>query len=577
MAYGVRPAPMRRSTVLKREDWFQLAGSVEQDGIPGRAIVVAATCREWQKTIVGKLNARWPLLAYALANAVLYSMLLPLWEGFDEPFHFGYIQNLTIKHEFPDPRTSQLSEEVGRSLLAAPASLSVKRNLPEVTSYPEFFAWPALRRQNAHDQLRRIDPKLRFLPSRFQDYEAQQAPLAYAILALPEWALAAMPLPNRVLVLRIIGGTLGALLVFFAAERLCMQLNIKEPHNSIAIFCALSSQMTWATFAHVANDWLAIPLTVWLLVMAIHYDQAPGLRRAAFASAVLSAGLLTKAYMIAFIPLIVLACIYHRRWRDVMVVLLIIGCLAGPWYVRNLQRYGTITGMQELRKGTNPWMAWQDIRVLQLPAAVESYARSALWTANNTFRAFSIHTLRALMTAWLAALVLWIKTRHRRVEWIVVLHCSLFIIALSYETAINYVYSHGEATSPASWHMQVLLVPILALALLGTSRSPRVGKMVAASMTMMFGYILIATYWAKLIPLYSGFEGRTSLASLVMLYAKRLPELTAGLSDVALAPAVTILWVSSAVTLLALGLQLLLIRQLWMDVEARPKSGEQVE
>jgi len=67
-------------------------------------------------------------------------MLLPLWEGFDEPFHFGYVQYLASERKFPDPRKSRLSEEVGRSLLLAPASVAVKRNLPKVTTYPEFFA-----------------------------------------------------------------------------------------------------------------------------------------------------------------------------------------------------------------------------------------------------------------------------------------------------------------------------------------------------------------------------------------------------------------------------------------------------
>ena len=166
------------------------------------------------------MKRRWLLLAYALTNAVLYSMLLPLWEGFDEPFHFGYVQYLANGNGFPDPRTSRLSQEVGSSLSLAPASLSVQRNLPEIISYPEFFGWPESERQRTHQRLSQIDPSLRWQPSDFLDYEALQAPLAYAALALPERALAKMPLPSRVLLLRIIAGTLGGLLLFFGAERL---------------------------------------------------------------------------------------------------------------------------------------------------------------------------------------------------------------------------------------------------------------------------------------------------------------------------------------------------------------------
>jgi len=60
------------------------------------------------------------LVAYGLANAVLYSAMLPLWEGFDEPFHFGYVQHLANAQGLPDPRASFLSREIGSSILIAP-------------------------------------------------------------------------------------------------------------------------------------------------------------------------------------------------------------------------------------------------------------------------------------------------------------------------------------------------------------------------------------------------------------------------------------------------------------------------
>ena len=152
------------------------------------------------------MNRRVLFFAYAALNLIAYSMLLPLWEGFDEPFHFGYVQILANRVGFPDPRTSALSEEVASSLLLAPASLSVQRNLPVVTSYDEFFRRPDSERERIHSELLQIDPRLRRQSSRFLDYEAQQAPLAYEILALPEAALQRTPLPYRVVALRIIAG-----------------------------------------------------------------------------------------------------------------------------------------------------------------------------------------------------------------------------------------------------------------------------------------------------------------------------------------------------------------------------------
>ena len=518
------------------------------------------------------MKRRWLLLTYALTNAALYSMLLPLWEGFDEPFHFGYVQYLANGNGFPDARTSVLSKEVGVSLSVAPASLSVQRNLPAVTSYREFFGWAESERLLTHRHLSQIDPGLRWQPSDILDYEALQAPLAYAILALPERALAKTPLPLRVMLLRIMAGALGALLLFFGAERLLGQLEIPDEHKEIAIFCAFSCQMIWATLAHVANDWLAVPLTLWLLVAAIHYEDGPSVRRALVAAGVLAMGLLTKAYFLALIPLPLSVCILRRRWRDLGMTLMLISALAGPWYMRNSERYGVISGMQELRQGTDPLLALQAFQAAKAPAALESYARGALWTANNSFRSFSVNTLRSVLVTWIAALVLWTVTRHRRAEWIVVLFLGLFILALAYDSGINYVASHHESASPGAWYTQVLLVPLLALGLLGTSRSGRIGRAAALLMALLFGYMLVATYWVKLMPLYGGFTGRSSLASMSILYRDRLPSLMVGLNEVSLAPATAILWMASLAAILAVVQQVISIRRLFVGRTAVVES-----
>jgi len=514
----------------------------------------------------------WPkrlLLAYVLANALLYSMLLPLWEGFDEPFHFGYVQSLANGAGFPDARTSRLSEEIAASILLAPASLSVQQNLPQVTSYRDFFSWPEFRRRQVHQELSRIPPALRWQPSQLHNYEALQAPLAYAIQVLPERLLAQLPLPRRVLIIRILIGAVGGLLLFFGTERVCTLLGMSGPYRYIAIFCAISNQMMWATLAHVGNDWLSIPLSVWLLAVTLAYNERPGLQRAAIASLVLTLGLLTKAWFLAFIPLVACVCIVRRRWKDLGIAAIVVLGLAGPWYVRNLVRYQSISGMQESREGANPAAALSAVRLREFPVVILAWSRSALFTANNSFRAFSTRTLNMLIAAWFAALLLWVVHRRCGREWIVVFYSALFTVALAWDAALSYSYSHGIITSPASWYTQVLLVPMLALALLGASRSGKAGKVVAAAMTLLFGYVLICTYLVKLVPLYSGFEERTSLGSVVKLYAQRFPMIATGLNDVSLAPAAAILTLAAVVTVLAVAQQVVLIRQLF----AAPDSG----
>src|ERR1700722_16420008 len=148
------------------------------------------------------MNVRSLLIAHVLVNVLLYSVLVPLWDGFDEPFHFAYVQQLANGQGLPDPRTTPLSREVETSLLLAPASEVVKQNLPEVTSYSTWFSWPLATRGEIRQRLRAIPTQSRWLPSEFLNYEAHQPPLAYLLLAGPERLMATFPLPLRVAILR---------------------------------------------------------------------------------------------------------------------------------------------------------------------------------------------------------------------------------------------------------------------------------------------------------------------------------------------------------------------------------------
>lgn len=151
---------------------------------------------------------------------MLYSSLLPLWEGFEEPFHFGYVQHPANGYGLSDPRTAFLSQEIGSSILIAPASQVVQVNLPEVKTYSEYFSYSANQRAALRKQLGEIRPEGRRQNSHFLNYEAHHAPFACLLLALPERALAGISVPRRVLVLRVIGALAGVLLLYAEAETL---------------------------------------------------------------------------------------------------------------------------------------------------------------------------------------------------------------------------------------------------------------------------------------------------------------------------------------------------------------------
>jgi hypothetical protein len=492
-------------------------------------------------------------------------MLLPLWGGFDEPFHFGYVQQLANGQGLPDARTARLSREVWEAILHAPASDPVKANLPQVVTYSEYFSWPPERRTGVQRSLRDIPRDYRWQLSNAGNYEAHHPPLAYLALAIPERLLAGIPLPPRVLILRIVAALAGAFLLFTATVALCSQLSIGEAHQNVVLFCVLSSQMTWATLAHVTNDWLAVPLAVWTLVFMIRAASSPAPANLVPASLILSAGLLTKAYFLALVPVLSGIAVIgggsrRGKLRGFLTQAAIIAICAAPWYIRNYRLYGVLTGMQEARAGVGPSKVLGAAFALDWRRVVAGSIRAALWTANNTFHSFSLGTMNLVVAVCTAAFLLWVFSRHTLRERVVMAYCAAFALAIAYATVMVYVGTGNPLSTPSAWYAQVLVAPTLALLLLGTARRPRPGKVLAISIALLFGYVLAVTYVFKLIPLYAGHAGRGSLKDIAALYLGRFHLLSANLDSAAIGPTPLILALTFGVILLILTLEILLVR-----------------
>src|SRR5215217_12188 len=98
------------------------------------------------------------LLAYGLLNATLYTGLLPLWEGFDEPFHYGYVQQIRERRAFPRMGETTLSKEVWGSIGLVPVSHIVRRNIPGTITFGDYFRMSGEERSSLRAKLHAIDP-----------------------------------------------------------------------------------------------------------------------------------------------------------------------------------------------------------------------------------------------------------------------------------------------------------------------------------------------------------------------------------------------------------------------------------
>src|ERR1051326_1025998 len=220
-------------------------------------------------------NLRLAVLLFGAINAVLYAGLTPLWEGFDEPFHYAYLQQIWKTRSLPVQKRTCLPEEVWQSFAFAPASHVVKRNLPMVTTFEDYFRLPATERLSRRRQLEQLDSHLAEVDSSCPNYESQQAPLAYILLAPINQLWARTPLPSRVFRLRLVCALISSLATGLLVQRIANSLALKEIHQFTAVFLVYASQMFYVTTAHVANDWLALPLFLLVLDAGISLPLPP--------------------------------------------------------------------------------------------------------------------------------------------------------------------------------------------------------------------------------------------------------------------------------------------------------------
>ncbi len=412
------------------------------------------------------------LAAFGILNAVLYSALLPLWDGFDEPFHYGYVETLASRHTIPKLGSTTLSQEIVQSLYLAPASQVVQRNLPFVTTFSDYFALPAPERALRRAELMRLSPELRQRDAQgASNYEAQQAPLAYLLMVPANLRWGREPLPRRVLYLRLFGAITACLLQMAGTLALARLLELDATASRLAVFLVLSAQMLYASVAHVSNDWLAIPLTTWTLVALLRFWRQPQLGSASLLGWAVAAGLLTKAYFLAWLLVAAAAVAWiaarKRNSELATVFMTIVLAAAGPWYVRNLALYGNLSGIQPAAGGAlGPAEVARAALSLPWGRSLLPLMRGSLWTGNNSFTSFSRTTLDVMLMLILAGAFLWLwsarKSASRATEALLAAGCLAFLAAVLYNCVVFFAQSKGTQVTTTPWYTQAVAAPLRA-------------------------------------------------------------------------------------------------------------------
>ncbi len=437
------------------------------------------------------------ILAYGLLSATLYCCLMPLWEGFDELFHYGYVQHVSTHWTFPVIGETMVSRELWASLDFLPVSHYIQPQLGRPSlKFEDYFRLSDGQRAELRREAEGLDRGLRDQNSARANYEAQQTPLTYFLLAPVNAVMGAATLFGRVLVLRLALGLSSGLLLWWGTRRFCQRLGVVPAMEAACLFTVLSCQMIYAESCRVGNDAWTVPwLLFYLLAVAEAWDR-PTLRLVVLLGLLTAVGLLIKASLLAFLPVAAVA----LAWRSPRMVVVwggIVALLAGPWYARNLILYHSLSGNVEATSGVGAAEILNAARALPWGRSLAYTAHSGLWTGNNSFTSFSGFTINLVLLALGIGLGMYsVRARRTVLEVGTLAAVGLYGVSLVFITLAFFHSSRGGIIGPMPWYLQILLAPVLGLAYLGMTR------WLAMATVGLWGYVAVVSWVAKLFPLY---------------------------------------------------------------------------
>jgi hypothetical protein len=450
------------------------------------------------------LGNRLLLLAVALAG-IAHVAFLPPFEGFDEPAHLSYIEQIADTGTVPryglDKVALEIEQYPGPRAYAdfPPYDQAVGR------SYRTFFSSPSPR----------LPPLIEhgYSPGYAVNDEAQHPPLYYALMA-PIYLMAkGWSWPDLFLLLRLVSWSLA--FAGFAIGCRATQQSLRSLNVSPAL-CLLVP--AWPFFfpeffpemARLGNDSLCLLLMGigWYLLLRLVKEREA--KTAILLGLVFGLGLLTKAFFLAILAgSLVLLCfqaLRDRNGKDIqnaLVVGVIAGVLGSGWYLFRLLTVGHFIFFSEIIKveqhGSLLTQAIQGFTVLGLLHAIGYMATSFVWTGTYSFARFPpIYTVPLVMLA-IVPLFNWLL-RLRRAPTLVI--APLFIAGPMFGGLMYFLLTQmapmaGTSRTPG-WYFHILAGP-LSLALVVGWRQRRILAALAA-----YALMFHAVAWAMQLSLFSG-------------------------------------------------------------------------
>jgi 4-amino-4-deoxy-L-arabinose transferase-like glycosyltransferase len=470
------------------------------------------------------------LWAAFLVRGVWYCALLPLWEGYDEPYHFAALQNVAAGQGMPHSDT-RITLEVEESLHLAPIPWEMQYHAvgQAAATYEAFWTLPLAEREKCIEALRALDPRDGSRPANGPvfNYESQQPPLYYWVMALPMRWSSGMQLLSRLYLLRIVGLLLASLMVpltYWIANGVLRS----EPQalGTVAILALLPELAI--NLARVSNESLAVVCYSSMVAAALYALRKPAAWCGWFAFGVcLGCGLLSKSYVLSAIPGVFVVG-HFAYWRApgnetpklglagvlgrMAAALAVAMAIAGPWYWRMHAATGSWTGTNDEANVARLSLLQNLVQVghVNWKSGALSVAVSHVWFGAWSFLRLPTRVyVVAFIVMAVAACGIVVRLMRRRdsmeerreVAVLCVFYVG-FLTGLAYHVLINYL-GHGVSAS-AGWYLYATVAAEVVLLVWGLLAfvSPRIcfiGLAVGVAALDLYGmHALLMPYYAGL-------------------------------------------------------------------------------
>lgn len=459
-----------------------------------------------------------------LLQAIFYCLEQPIWEGLDEWAHFAYVQNLSEHGRIPVPG-DDTSIQVAQSLKDLPLPYQPGGRIPSELTHDQYWRLPANERAARQAALRQIPASASYETGGAGLYEAQQAPLYYLLMIPVYQAFRHAPLAGRLLAIRIASVAIASLLIplIYANSR-----ELFGSSRMALLLACLSASLPGLLMdvSRAGNECLAVVLGAAMTLLLVRpIRRGASLRSWLGLGVIVGLGLLTKAYFLAFLPLIpalaVVLAWRNRAWkkeltRAALALLVSVG-MGAAWYARMERLTGSLSGEKNAAA-----IAGQGLGAKLVAASHINWFRivyeqvySQIWLGGWSFlrvRPWMYGVFETLGLLCASGLIVYAtrRFRRRRIGWMSLALAMLLATLILFEPGLFYqalaVYMTDHEAFGPGWYFYVLLAPELLLLAAGAwALFGRTGASRLAAATTFFAFALnLYTMHLLLMPYYTG-------------------------------------------------------------------------